>query len=371
MNNPYPVCQWTHGPGNYQHLYFTSASVTADDRWIAVIHEDAEGVSMRAIDRTNGDIVPVSEPVPIMYSYVYGQGERGRGFGKASPVLDETTGNLFWIEDDRVRMFRLGEDDAPRDLASLPSGWVTAFNHVSPDGKTLVVPLTEPDAFLPMMTDQGSQMLRVSARMVNRGLVTRMLLIDIPTGATQCVAEVPFWVTHVQFDPGGSGRILFNSEGSYFATGDPHIRIWVLETDGTFHPLYRQPSDHEVTHENFNPDGSLVVYHGHDRDGRNFVAARTLDGVLVWQTPTDDFRTMHAVATRDAPGFTADTNSGEICLGRYDDSGKIDWTTLCRHDSTFSYQDAHPHPRMNPDGKGVVFTSVKPGCGTVFEVRLD
>ena len=45
-------------------------------------------------------------------------------------------------------------------------------------------------------------------------------------------------------------------------------------------------------------------------------------------------------------------------------------TRLCRHDSTFDDQDAHPHPKMTPADRSVTFTSSRGNACNVYEVLL-
>jgi len=43
---------------------------------------------------------------------------------------------------------------------------------------------------------------------------------------------------------------------------------------------------------------------------------------------------------------------------------------LCRHDSAMRIQQTHPHPRISPDGRYVVFSSDRSGYGNVYRVPL-
>jgi len=103
----------------------------------------------------------------------------------------------------------------------------------------------------------------------------------------------------VQFDPMGTGRILFNREGFLERIGQPsHDRIWCLEPDGLFRPLSPQPPGEWRSHENWAPDGKSLVYHG-GRDGKAFVAARTWDGRLLQETSLEEITFWHATAALD------------------------------------------------------------------------
>ena len=50
--------------------------------------------------------------------------------------------------------------------------------------------------------------------------------------------------------------------------------------------------------------------------------------------------------------------------------GAHEWTPLCRHCSSWSSQDAHPHPVFNHAGTEVLFTSDREGKRAVYAVGL-
>ncbi len=361
--------RWSAPGVHAQHPYFTSPAVTADDRWLLTMQESEGRVGLWVTDRRNKSCVPLHEPDRRMYAYVYGDGDRSGGFSKSSVSLDAGRGRVYWQQGQELFAAELGEGaPPPRSCARLPEGWVSAYNHVSDDGRYVVIPLTHPDAFYDGMS-QEDHMKEVPPKLINHGLCSRIYLLDVQSGELRCLAEVPLFVTHAQCDPSGSGRILFNSEGSYWMTGEAHKRIWVLEANGEMHPLFDQAPDTECSHENFSPDGSMVIYHGHRRDWSSFVSGRTLDGDVCWEIDTPDFHPWHAITTPDLPGFTIDVADGRILLGRLV-AGQLHLRELCRHASSMSHQDVHAHPVMTPDGKGVVFTSDVSGCAGVYEVRL-
>jgi hypothetical protein len=56
-----------------------------------------------------------------------------------------------------------------------------------------------------------------------------------------------------------------------------------------------------------------------------------------------------------------------IRLWRYDGTEYGPPRVLCCHDSSMHIQQAHPHPRVSPDGKYVLFTSDRSGYCNVYE----
>lgn len=363
------VIQWTQARCKNHHLYFTSHSVTADNRRLVFLSDRDGHPNVYAIERGDGSMRRLSKNREgLLRSYVY-PGGGIRGLSKASPCLDPWRNRLFFIRDDQV--FRVDLDDpVPEEkrLGALPSGWWGAYTHISPDGKTFCVPCTDPGAFGDEAT-QWEQLNQVPARMKRRGLVTRLLFIDAESGASRVAAELPFWVTHVQFDPAGTGRLLFNLEGHLKGIPLPD-RIWCREPGGSCRPLAPEEDGEWRSHENWAPDGKSIVYHG-KRGGRAFVAARTWDGTLLHEIPLDGLECHHATGLPDGRGMVVDRLDGMISLlePRVPNS-KWHLEDLCRHDTSYDDQDAHAHPLARPNGEGVVFTSNRSGHCQVYEVAL-
>jgi Tol biopolymer transport system component len=363
------ITQWTTAPCTNQHLYFTSYSVTSDDRWLTIISDRDGSPNLYAIDRQNGKIRRLSNnQCGVLHSYVYPQGG-AVGFSKVSPCLDPENNRLFYIRDDRAYMVDLDRPEAgEQKIGELPAGWYGAYTHVSPDGKTFCVPCTDPRAFADEKT-QWEQLGNAPLRMKQDDLRTRIYLIDVASGQARIAAEMPFWVTHVQFDPAGTGRIVFNLEGQVKGEGSPlPNRIWCLEPSGEFRPISEEPQGEWRSHENWSPDGQSIVYHGF-RSGKAFVAARTWEGKLLHETSIDGIEFWHATGALDARRKLVDRRDGMISVldpGATQDA-LID---LCRHDTAYDIQDAHAHPLTTPLGKSAIFTSNRSGHGQVYEVPL-
>ncbi len=365
------VIQWTQGPHKNQHLYFTSPSVTADDRWLVFISDRSGNPNLHVIDRKDGSIRQLSgNENGLLRSYVYPRGGKC-GLSKASPCLDAQRNQLYYIRDDLVYGVNLDDESVgEQKIGMMPEQWYGAFTHISPDGRMLCVPCTDPRAFVDEVENQWEQMRKVPGRMEREQLMTRIYLIDIRTGVSRIAAEVPFWVTHVQFDPTGSGRIIFNREG--FAEGGdkpPQNRIWCLEPEGTYHPLSPEPPGEWRAHENWAHDGKSVLYHG-GREGKAFLASRTWEGELIQETNLAGIEFWHATGALDGKRLFVDRPDGFISVvDPYAKGNRM--VNICRHDSSVEDQDAHPHPITTSKGESLIFTSIRTGNGNVYEVLRE
>jgi len=363
------VIRWTGGENHNQHLYFTSPSVTADDRWLVFLSDRSGSPNLYAIDRGTGAIRRLSANTSgLLRSYVYPQGGL-RGLSKASPCLDAYRNRVYYLRDDTVYAVDLDETPpAEQVICRMPEPWYGAFTHISPDGATLCIPCTDPRAFVDPAQTQWEQMRKVPGRMERERLRSRICCVDVATGTMRVAAEVPFWVTHVQFDPAGTGRLLFNREG-FVENGNhpPHNRIWCLEPDGECHPLSPEPPGEWRSHENWALDGESILYHG-GRDGRSFLASRRWDGTLIREI-TLDVGFWHATGAPDGRRLFVDRPDGFIsAVDPLAPENPI--VDICRHDSSVENQDAHPHPIVTASGRSLIFTSIRTGSCQVYEVML-
>jgi oligogalacturonide lyase len=242
-----------------------------------------------------------------------------------------------------------------------------------------------------------------------------VLIVDASSGGIIDDVEVARgWVTHVQFRPGDPATILFNHEWTE-ASGSR--RLWIRDPAG-IRPLRRTegawtdaPIDaaDELEHETWTVDGSAVVYHGVSRGpgssgGRPFVGRVTIADGLVTELalPSGSVRSGHLAAwdartlvtdgIADPPDSTDDAGAGgrrsaAIRLDgadapAEDDGGRwitrldVDWsvrrivpTPLVQHGSSWSSQDAHPHPVFDQTDRTVLFTSDRDGVRAVYRIE--
>ncbi len=371
------VTQWTSSPALDRPLYFTSPSVTRDDRWLVLLSErDGGSPNFFAIERASGLIHRLTNNTQgSLASYCY-PSENRSGIGKSSPCLDPDRNILYYIKGYEVWRVSLEGDRVPQKLATLPAGWWTAFTHVSADGRWLCVPCTHPDAFPPGQSTQWEQLDNMYPRLKDKGLVSRIYLIETATGRSRILAELPFWVTHVNFAPDDSGKLLVNSEGPQSSRHGSPPRIWCVESDGSHHPLFEQ-NGMRVNHENFARDQPWIIYHGgYEKNGearrRNFVAARDWTGSPIFEYALEDLPLMHATPMNNPRWSVVDTPE-HIAMICPDTQNRPALIPLCRHHSREGFganQDHHCHPLQTLAGGGVVFASNREGEANVYEVHL-
>lgn len=379
------MIRWTASPEKDQHLYFTSPSVTVDDRWMMIISERTGDPNLFAVDRISGELHPVSaNNAGLLHAYVYPCGG-DTGLSKASPSLDAHSGTVVWVQDHAVWTARIGDHGKPaRRVCDLPGNppMVSGFTHVSKGGDLACVPVAPPEAFAETTDGQGSQMSEAYRAFNQLGLESLILVIDLQAAKVVDELAMPFWVTHVVFCPADPSRIIFCQEGGGIVS--QRTWAWQRQAPGVARskvggrPLYPQPASEWMSHENYEPTGRFIIAHGGKRSGKQghigniaheeiWFDKRDFAGKLLGRYTTDGTGTGHAVMGTD--GLTVVMDPPEYIWTWNMETGQTN--ILCEHGSSAREQDCHVHPVMTFDQKGVTFTSDREGVANVYEWRAE
>ena len=391
------------GAFNTQMLYFTSSSLSADDRYLYMISDRTGDPNVVVKDLITGEeTVRTDNREGCLKSYVYFGGRPNRGLGKASVSLDGRGNRIYYIQGNEIRA--VGPDGGIQSLARLPEDQVTAFTHVSSDGKWLCVPTTDARCldFDPETEGTGLDKrpaYNIDERVQAENLNSYLRVFDTRTGEqVLCEPVARAWITHVQFHPLDSRIILYNHE---WASRDCGIRrMWLF--DGERHirlrdELHGAHRDDWVCHEMWTPDGKYVIYHGSYTDGRGFVgrvnATDLTSAEIAFPKEYKGYGhfTCHDAETLVSDGYFCLPGEARRAFENSTDNGpdpqkkdaayistqkcdwenrKIRWTPLCRHDSDWLGQDAHPHPIYSHRGDRVYFSSRNGGKVKVYSVRV-
>ena len=359
---------------DYQMLYFTCSSLYFDDSLLYGMSNKNGYENIFSYNLKNKEFKILSNNRDgLLRSYVYFFGTWNKGLGKASVSLDSNSNTIFYIQGNEIRRIKDREISV---LNHISPNRVTAFTHVSHDGRVLAVPTTDKRALDYDLEIEGigrdrRPFFSIDERCRKEGLSSYISFYDTSCGKLIDEICIPScWITHVVFSPLDSRYLLFNNE---WTTKDPGLRrIWLYDGDG-----YRQlrmegdgrSKDDWVCHEVWTPDGRYVVYHGTRKDGPFVARIDPFSGECI-EIPLEPSFSSYG-------HFTVDGNGDLISDGYYhekseDDGGKgryisiihpdwknkrLEWHPLCRHDSDWSSQDAHPHPVASHDAKYVYFTS--------------
>ena len=395
----------TGGRANDQMLYFTSSSLTADDRHLVFISDrdspvpkaadPLAQVNLYALDRRDGSIRRLTDNTEgYLRSYVYFEGLPHRGLGMASVSLHAESGDIYYLQGDALCCVNARTGDRRR-LAAVPSDHVTGFTHVSADNLRVCVPTIHQSAF------DVADTARIDGNVRQRGLPSHLRIYDTRTGAQIEEIEVPSaWVTHVQFHPGDSRQVLFNHEWP----SDCGIRrIWLwdgsairrLRDEGTNLNGTRRRRTDWVCHEVWTNDGNWIIYHGGHDGGAPFIGRMAADGTrhieLEFQP---EFNRYGHFTTGRGPGLLVSDGYAECTPeqaatlpacgdkngwgGHWISTLEVDWerhtvrwSPRCRHGSSWNSQDSHPHPIFSHAGDEVLFTSDAGGLRSIYALDVS
>ncbi len=392
----------TNSNFNNQLLYFTSTSLLTDDNHIIYLSERSGNPNIFMLDiKTGLEIQLTHNNESILKSYVYFDGSPYKGFGKASISVHAASGNIYFIQGRKI--CAVNTSGKLKVLAEYPKGQMTAFTHVSSDGKLLCVPTIDDRALNGEMQLQGKPDYNIDERVRSEKLSSYLRIYDTETGKEIICEEVPEqWITHVQFSPINNDLILYNNEWPSDC-GIRRIRIW----DGKGHRALRtigegRSKEDWTCHEMWERDGSAIIYHGAYKNGSAYVGRVKPDGsgiteitfpkgwmryghftegksnMLITDGYYDDRITIDENSDLKAKDPSIDTGlnksdiSGEwICLLKINwDEHIIKWIPLCRHFSTWKTQDCHPHPIFNHSANKVYFTSDKSGIRAIYSIDV-
>ena len=369
--------------GNNQLLYFTSPSLTTDDRHLVFMSDRTGNPNLFTRDLTTGaERQLTTNTEGVLKSYVYFEGHPYRGFGKGSVSLDPKSGTTYYIQGREIRAVTL--DGTSRLLAELPTNQMTAFTHVSADGSRLCVPTTDARALDDDKQLKGKPPYDIDKRVREEGLASYIRIYDTATGEQIRCEKVPkAWVTHVQFSPVNRDFVLYNHE---WCSDSGIRRMWLW--DGTRHLRLRDEGDGRhrrdwTCHEMWERDGTAIIYHGSFTNGVSYVGRVRPDGSGRVEIPLPAGWKRYGHFTVGQPGElvtdgcyeeAGDNKWGGAWISRLTvdwDRRLVQWFPITRHGSSWNSQDSHPHPVFSHAADSIWFTSDKDGQRAVYRLNCN
>ena len=281
-----------------QLLYFTCSSLGRDDRRIYLLSDRNGSPNVVVKDLSTGEErILTDNQKGTLKSYVYFDGTFNQGLGKASVCLDWKRDVIYYIQDDTIRKVDL--DGNIQILNRVPDGRMTAFTHVSADGRRLCVPMTDGRCldFDPETEGSGLDkrpVYNIDGRVQEENLSSYLCVYDTETGRLLFEKQVPkCWITHVQFNPVNPEQIMYNHEWPSFSCGirriwlydhktDEIIRIRKEGSDTLGNPRgYARKAEDWVCHEMWSDDGKTIIYHGGYQDGPAMVGRYEMELSLI------------------------------------------------------------------------------------------
>ena len=404
-----PFCLTAHSRANDQLLYFTTSSLTVNDRNLIFISDRTGSPNLFCRDLKSGKERPITiNTEGYLKSYVYFDGNDEHGLGKASVSLHAPSGKVYYIQGRKI--CQTDHHGKIRYLAEIPVGQVSAFTHVSLDGKLLCVPTTDRRA-LDGEFENNKPLYDIDELVQTENLNSYLRVFDTSSGKQLLCERVPrAWVTHVQFCPTNTRWILYNHEWP----SDCGIRrIWLW--DGSSHIRIRSEGNGRnrqdwACHEVWESDGKAIVYHGGYSNGSCLIGRVAFQGGIPLE-PVEialkhNYSQYGHFTLHDSNRLLVSdgyylmehsdklrkmlTNQEVVCndLSETGEEKKqwggvwislqvpdwnnhtITWIPICRHRSNWDSQDSHPHPIFNHAGNAILYTSNWEGHRAIYKVKI-
>ncbi len=184
--------------------------------------------------------------------------------------------------------------------------------------------------------------------------------IDLDSGEGRVVWEEHCWVGHINPSPTVDGILTFCHEGPWDLVDN---RMWVLDVNtGKVHQLRPRKAEGEmIGHEYWLQDGVHVAYQVHVPTPGNPV--RTTYTGFIHYDGTGEVEAlngpMHSPDHVHSLGMDMIvTDAGKAIKLIRREGDKFDAPrVLAMHNSSFYFQNSHPHPSFTPDGKRVLYAS--------------
>lgn len=345
------VTQLTRYRGHSHHFYFTNSGWYAGGKKLLFASDRRNRSNLYSVELETGEIEQLTdlEPVPP---------PRELEFVRAStnPVRDEA----YFFYDLKLVALDLSSKKL-RTLYELEPGWSVSMTNASADGAHVYFGIWElADKF---EVDLLRGYIGFEETWAANPL-SRIVRVATDGSGGEVVFEETCWIGHVNTSPTQSGLLTFCHEGPWDKVDN---RIWGLDTEtGKAWKIRETEPGEMVGHEYWYADGVHVGYHG-------FVGGAAVLGRVRFD---DTGRLEHAFPGETGHIFSHDEKlvvgdgGGVIRLWRWDSERYGLPRVLCCHDSSSHIQQTHPHPRISPDGRYVVFTSDRSGYGNVYTVPL-
>ncbi len=348
------VTRLTGYRGHSHHLYFTNPGWYDKGRKLLFSSDRCNRTNLFGVDLANGEIEQLTdlEPVPAPREVEFLRACR-------NPVREEV---YFW-HGLRLIALDLGTKKI-RTLHETDPKWCVSMTNCSADGRFVCFGCWEDlsDRF-EVDLHRGYVGFREIWRAEPLSRVAR-----VPTdvgGPGEVLHEEAYWIGHVNTSPTRPEILTFCHEGPWERIDQ---RIWGLDANTGRTWRIRPTAENEtVGHEYWYADGIHLGYHGRNAAGKPMLGHIRFDDTDRHEAQFPGhtghiFSLDHRTVVGDGGGI--------IRVWKWEDGRYHGPRILCRHDSAMRIQQTHPHPRISPDGRYVVFSSDRSGYGNVYTVPL-
>ena len=343
------VTRLTSYRANSNHLYFTNNCFFDDGRRIVFASERFNAHNLFTMDLESGEIEQITNlPVP----------ENLKRYELHMSFVDNVNSVcVCFVGKELLRIdLKTGENST---IYRIPDGFLNHIVSISADGKYAYTSIYENS---PEKRKGNS----LSDFYFSHPL-SKIERIALDGSGSETVFSDYNFIAHVNASPTDPLKLTFCHEGRW---SDVDHRLWTLDlASGKVDKLHPCKEKECIGHEYWFENGERIGYHGH-LNGRAMLGAVNFDGTndVCYEFP---FQTGH-IFSFDEKIIIGDgsRDSAYLRVWTIGENGYDQPKVLCHHGSTFKNQDAHPHPRLTPDGKKVLYTSDISGNNQIYLAEL-
>ncbi len=344
------IYQLTNYRGHSHHLYFTNPGWYDNGRKLLISSDRANRTNLFGVDLQTGLLTQLTDYDPL-------PPPRELEFLRCcvNPLRDEAYylyGRMVTALD--LRSFQ------QRVIWEMPEGFVPSQINCTADGKNVILGIHE-DLSRRLHVDYLRGYVGFTETWAAMPL-SRIVRVSTAGSQADTVWEERYWIGHANTSPTQPHLITFCHEGPWERVD---CRIWGMNLDsGSVWKVRPRTADGEaVGHEHWLSDGVRIAYHGSLPDGNRCMGVIRYDNTegVEYAFPYD---TGH-IHSNDFSLIVGD--AGDVVrLWKLGSEGFGAPRVLCRHRCSSHIQQLHVHPRLNPAGTQVLFTSDMSGYGNVY-----
>ncbi len=338
------------------HLYFTSTSFVGEGAERVVISSDrAGGRAYFLLEIAARRMVQVTENLVSSFSQA---------------CLDPA-GRLFHFQDNTLQVTDLSTLQT-EDLYRVPDGFRPALPTCTADGSHVAFAYMERTE---LSTESGVIYSTMAERYYQHPACV-IMRIDTGSGGAEAIWGERNWISHVCIHPTRPDLILFCHEGGSHVTQ----RMWTVDASvrrgRQAQPLFRQHLGESCCHEYFTrtgevgfqvigeSEGQALHYNCFVRPDGSWLRQFLLPGPRPGHIQSNSDNTL---VVGDCGYLSADDPDGRAYMSIIRHvNGRGEVTRLCRHDTSWTSQQSHPHPIFSPDDRWALFTSDAGGSCNVY-----
>ena len=344
------VTQLTDYFSNSYHEYFTNNGLWKNGTEYLFTSDRGNATNLYTINFESGEMNRLTDFTHADAKYLYFVND-----------INPTRNEIYYHFANKLYAYDLDNLES-RFLYQAPEGFLLHGGLVGADGKYTYISLQE-DLTSRIYTSLGASYIGF-AETCEAHPDCRILRVDTETGKTEELWQEKCWIGHVNPSPTQPTLLTFCHEGPWDMVDQ---RLWFMDTRDC-KPVMLRPRkvDKEgVGHEYWFEDGLRVGYQAHRPGVGSFFGVIDYDGKNEQEAMCVPFPSPDHVHSVDFNLIVSDSGTAIKLyknLGdRFDDA-----RVLCMHDGSFYHQTNHPHPRMMPGAKQVLYNSNVSGYAQLY-----